>query len=302
MHRPTTLIVTRKNLLVPICVALFALVLPIGCTPDTAERNGVGDSVDFGGGGDDTGNNGSNNGNNGEDDVGSDPDSDTDPDEPDVETDPYEALEGLEDSALKDALHDIVDGHRAYDYNDARDLMYGKRGTIDVVDGMIECVYTGRKVTPDRTKTPGGFNTEHSWPRSDGADEVPAIADIHHLFPVDAQANTARGNQRYGDTNCGGSCEFASGGSSLGPAADGEGTAFEVRADRQGDIARAHFYFSVRYDLPIPSSEEDDLRAWHAADPPDEAERTRNDRIERVQKNRNPFVDLPELVDRIENF
>ena len=281
---------------------LAALVLAwpcSACTPDTAERNSEGDQVDFGGGDKDTG--GDSDRGDVRDTTGGDTDAEPDTPLPDT-GDPYSGLDGLSDGPLKDALHDIVAGHRAFTYDDARDLMYGKRGTIDVVDGMIECVYTGRRVTPDRTKTPGGFNTEHSWPRSDGADELPAVADIHHLFPVDAQANSTRRNQRYGDTNCGNSCDYAVGGSSLGPAADGEGTAFEVRGKSQGDMARAHFYFSVRYELPIPSSEEDDLRAWHVADPVDDAERARNDRIERVQNNRNPFIDLPELVERIDNF
>jgi endonuclease I len=229
----------------------------------------------------------------------------TDPDIPAADippVDPYDSVEGLEGRALKDGLHSLVSGHRSFDYDDARELMYGRRGTIDVVDGEIECVYTGRRVVPDRTKTPGGFNTEHSWPRSDGADEVPAISDIHHIFPVDPDANSARGNQRYGNVNCARACDYSAGGSKLGDASDGSGSAFEVRATKRGDIARAHFYFSIRYELPIPTREEDDLRAWHVEDPPDEVERARNDSIERFQHNRNPFVDRPDFVALVDNF
>jgi endonuclease I len=37
-----------------------------------------------------------------------------------------------------------------------------------------------------------------------------------------------------------------------------------------------------------------DLLQWHAADPPDAAERARNEVIYSFQGNRNPFIDHPE--------
>jgi endonuclease I len=86
-------------------------------------------------------------------------------------------------------------------------------------------------------------------------------------------------------------------------------TVFQVRSERQGDIARAHFYFAVRYDRSIDAREEAVLRQWHENDPvvgvgetAPSREQIRNDRIEDVQNNRNPFVDCPALVDRISNF
>jgi endonuclease I len=36
------------------------------------------------------------------------------------------------------------------------------------------------------------------------------------------------------------------------------------------------------------------LIAWHQADPPDDAERARNEVIYSFQGNRNPFIDHPE--------
>jgi endonuclease I len=176
--------------------------------------------------------------------------------------------------------------------------MYGITGTIDVFDGQIESVYTAASVAPDGTRTPGGtFNTEHSWPRSDGADVEPPLSDIHHLFPCDEPSNTERASYPFGETTCeAAACPWSDDGSELGP--DGEGrTVFEVRGARRGDVARAHFYFAVRYALAIESAEESTLRAWHIEDPPDAREQARNDRIEAVQANRNPFVDCPELVD-----
>jgi endonuclease I len=83
---------------------------------------------------------------------------------------------------------------------------------------------------------------------------------------------------------------------------DGQPFVFEVRPGFRGDIARAHFYFAVRYDLNIPPAEEVVLREWHCADPPDLEELIRNDLVENAQQNRNPFVDRPRLVDAISDF
>ncbi|MBX2851779.1 MAG: endonuclease [Phycisphaeraceae bacterium] len=41
------------------------------------------------------------------------------------------------------------------------------------------------------------------------------------------------------------------------------------------------------------------LLRWHEQDPPDDAERRRNDIVEQLQGNRNPFVDRPEFVQRV---
>ena len=38
---------------------------------------------------------------------------------------------------------------------------------------------------------------------------------------------------------------------------------------------------------------------WNREDPPDEWEQSRNDRVEHYQGNRNPFIDEPDLADRI---
>jgi len=76
----------------------------------------------------------------------------------------------------------------------------------------------------------------------------------------------------------------------------------EVRPLRRGDIARGMFYMSVRYDMPMEDAMEADLRVWNLSDPPDARERLRNDGTEAAQGNRNPFIDRPDLVDRIDDF
>jgi endonuclease I len=217
--------------------------------------------------------------------------------------DPFWPVRALRGDDLRDQLNDLVSGHNVYTYAVARDVMYGLRDSIDIFDGMIECVYTGYQVRPDGTRTPGDlFQTEHSWPRSEGTGEEPAVSDIHHLFPALTEANQARSNHDYGVTDCSGDgCSYERGGSQLGRNASNF-LVMEVRPERRGDVARAHFYVAVRYELSIPDFEEEVLRAWHLQDPPDRRERIRNRRIEVHQRNLNPFIVHPEFVDAISDF
>ncbi len=77
---------------------------------------------------------------------------------------------------------------------------------------------------------------------------------------------------------------------------------YSVPADLKGDFARACFYMSVQYRIPLPDDWEDVLRMWHVMDPPSISEMEGNSYIEEVQKNRNPFIDYPELAERVVNF
>ena len=103
---------------------------------------------------------------------------------------------------------------------------------------------------------------------------------------------------------------------------DGNGGSFQTWAKRRGDIARAVLYMAIRYeggrDVNTNQGEPDleltndrskivitsaspaymgllsTLLDWHSADPPDAAERERNEVIFSFQGNRNPFIDHPE--------
>ncbi len=208
-------------------------------------------------------------------------------------------LENLSGQALEKALYEHYEPHTNLGYDTARDRMFNQ---VDVFDGEIECYYTSRKVTPDGSRTPGGFNTEHSWPQSQ-LSSAAAKADIHHLFPTDSNANSGRSSYDFGitdepdDTYC-----YNNICSERGPSNVSGGTIFEVRPERRGDIARAHFYMAVIYKMDIGSTEETLLRTWNTEDPVDDMEKERNNRIEQYQGNRNPFVDRPDFVNKISDY
>jgi endonuclease I len=103
---------------------------------------------------------------------------------------------------------------------------------------------------------------------------------------------------------------------------DGNAGSFQVWGHRRGDVARAVMYMAIRYEGGVdPNTQQSEpdleltddrsrvvitsaspaymgllstLLAWHQADPPDAAERERNEVIYSFQGNRNPFIDHPE--------
>jgi deoxyribonuclease-1 len=203
---------------------------------------------------------------------------------------------------LKDALTDIIDDHNSLGYTLARDHMYGH---IDNVDGWVECVYTGRTAyfNTRQGATENGFNCEHTWPQSFSDEAEPMKSDLFHLYPTDATANNYRANLDFGVVT---SVTWSSGGSKLGTDSEGQ-TVFEPRDAHKGNVARTHFYYIIRYDgnynyYTDPAKMEAHFRDWHVADPVDSAEELRNEEIYALQFNRNPFIDHPELVDRISSF
>lgn len=159
----------------------------------------------------------------------------------------------------------------------------------------------GRGQIPSHTK----INTEHTWPQSKFTGRFSRgmqKGDLHHLFPTNSRANSIRSSYNFSDVKGGeiDGCRHSAIGSTIDDKRYGQ--YFEPAQESKGNVARAVFYFSVRYQLPIPETEEVALRRWHEQDPVDHEEQQRNDGIYEIQNNRNPFIDYPELVDMIQDF
>ncbi|MCM2281742.1 MAG: endonuclease [Bdellovibrionaceae bacterium] len=198
-------------------------------------------------------------------------------------------------------------GHRPLDYDAARVALmtelYGTRdGRVHVVrDVYCERDYTAMGFRGESTRS---INTEHTWPQSRFTGRYPSSmqkSDLHHLFPTDSEMNSIRGNFKFAEVDRpvkALKCPIAKFGH-----IDGHSEYyFEPPVNHKGNVARALFYFSVRYQISIDSDEEEFLRQWNRMDPVDEPEFTRNEQIMKLQGNRNPFVDHPELADRIGDF
>lgn len=207
----------------------------------------------------------------------------------------YTKTNSLYNTDLKQELYNQVKDHTSLGYYNARVRMFSQ---IDNKNGYVRCVYTGRLVETSGIPDPNNMNTEHTWPKSMGAVNEPAVSDLNHLFPTDNYTNAKRDNYPFGTVYY---VIWTKDGSTLGEDYSGR-TIFEPRQDHRGNVARAMFYFSIRYQLEIPDYEENVLRTWHTQDPVDNTEQTRNNDISSYQRTRNPFIDHPEYVSQISNF
>lgn len=221
----------------------------------------------------------------------------------------YAPAQGKQGAELLRALHLIVrTGHVDRGYAQARDELFSDIADLDG-DDKVEDLFTGESrgpITDRKNAFDKGFNTEHTWPQSKGATGI-AQSDLHHLHPAHARTNEKRGSHPYGEVvHPEWSVGEGAAQATLGVDALGE-TVFEPRADVKGDIARGLLYFYTRYSQSRPGDftlvnfrhELPTLLRWHNADPVGEAERLRNDAVQQVQGNRNPFVDRPEFVDAV---
>ncbi len=118
-------------------------------------------------------------------------------------------------------------------------------------------------------------------------------ADMHNLFPAIAPEKGQSISSK--ETRFGGMEEYRFCSAENTPP-------LLPRPGVRGDVARAYFYMAFQYKFKIPENLEDQLRQWHLADPPDKWEEERNSVIEIVQGNRNPFIDRPELAERVRDF
>ncbi|RYZ97728.1 MAG: nuclease, partial [Proteobacteria bacterium] len=244
----------------------------------------------------------------------------------------------LKGPALRTKLHEILDSvhvpnadgfddirpactagkcyqHQMVGYSAARKIIFGdlflskQNGAYAVPDLYCERLLgaddlggkaPGPGITPDHRYV----NVEHTWPQSEFSrrfvNEMQK-SDLHHLFPTDSEMNSRRSSYSFGAVDEEASRALKCDNSRLGESKEGQ-TVFEPPTAHRGNVARAMFYFAVRYEMAIAKEEETTLREWDRADPADEAERSRNDKIFGYQRDRNPFVDFPNLADQILDF
>jgi len=227
----------------------------------------------------------------------------------------YSSANGMAGQNLRQAIQDIIADQsvvRAHSYTDAFNIIEEADENPENSNEvwMVYKEQARAKYLRQNSSVGTGFwNREHTFPRSRGdfysitfddtetgisswritnADSTRhANSDAHALRVVDANENSSRGNKHYGDY--------------IGPVDNQESF--------KGDVARSVLYLAVRYeDLQIVNGFTDinnqlgdlaTLLIWHQNDPPDDYEMNRNNVIFNWQKNRNPFIDHPELVDYI---
>jgi len=191
---------------------------------------------------------------------------------------------------------------------------------------VATCVYSGEKYLYSGTIAWGYMSREHSychnWMPTDPADgtggaplnyEHAEYNDQHHLFPTNQNdVNAVRSNNPMGHVVTVQSTYL---GSKVGLDSLGH-KVFEPRDSQKGKTARAIMYMAVAYNFELDSAhhtynwkfrnpisatipyaqDQSILKRWNAMYPPDNYEISRNDFIDSLQHNRNPFVDHPEYA------
>jgi deoxyribonuclease-1 len=195
-------------------------------------------------------------------------------------------------------------------YEGARKIMFGELFIKkDNQGSYVQDVYCSKKFyfqnVSDVSNMGNEVNIEHTWPQSKfngNFDKNVQKSDMHHLYPTDSDANNRRGNHEFGAVDANHD-ELNVHDCSSSRLSDISGHfMFEPPKDHKGNVARSLFYFAVRYKLFIGPAEEMILKIWHKSDPIDESELARHELIAKYQKVRNPFIDFPQLVDKISDF
>ena len=197
---------------------------------------------------------------------------------------------------MKSELRSIVSkNHDSLGYDRAKETIFEK---IDNHNGEVCCVYSEDQcLKTSRVPSHKVMNIEHTWPQSMGARGT-AKSDMHHLFPTTSSLNSTRSNFPFCEVS---QTKWEGEGSKMGRNSKGT-VCFEPPAHHKGDVARAMFYFAIRYNYDIDQDQEKVLRKWHHEDPVDSEELKRHQAIVKYQHNINVFIENPELVDDISDF
>lgn len=212
---------------------------------------------------------------------------------------------------LIEAVGDAFYPNSVLSYNQARDTLYGK---IDRRNDSLYCVYTGFGVALTPGADPSsdaftlGLNTEHTWPRSKGAEFGNPLSDMHHLYATREGVNADRASWPFGEisdnaTNTWYYLQFETSNIPQASIRDlysefRNNARFEPREDHKGNVARAMFYFYTVYRDEADAADPDfftpqisDLCNWHELDPVDLEELQRSESIATYQDGKvNPFV------------
>lgn len=241
----------------------------------------------------------------------------------------YAAINPSNSNFVTDLSNRLKSPHDTIFYSNYAPTLVNNYLTRDTTGGkkVVDCVYTGTNYVYDEPFTwwngtnNGVLTREHTfaqswmplnpvlgggWPSVNGK-EVLEYNDLHNLFPAhQLNANSKRSNNPFGVV-ANATYTSPTGVGKLGTDADGK-TVYEPKDDQKGDVARALFYMLLRYNgdrsyaWRLPANQDIAvLLQWHQQDPPSALEIARNEYIASTQKNRNPFIDNPTWVNRI-NF
>ncbi len=228
----------------------------------------------------------------------------------------YAAAEGKTGEALRNALCGVIDGHKSVGYDGLYNVYPESDATPDgkVWDMYSKCNFDFSDEGSNQKKVCDCYNREHSVPQSwFGSGDMKS--DLFNVYPTDCRVNNFRGNLSYGETS---STAYVDNDSrALGHIGTSNfsgysGKVYEPDDEYKGDFARTYFYVATRYksncsgwgvtfgnNSGLSTYGVNLFLKWHRQDPVSQKELDRNEAVYKHQRNRNPFIDHPELAEYI---
>ena len=238
-----------------------------------------------------------------------------------AQADYYKSIDGIKGGEpLKTALHKLIKNHQQISYGSGTSSTWGAFYTTDAVieNGkrrVLDMYSSEVRYFGSEGEAVEGMNIEHSVAKSWwGGTNNNAYYDLHHLNPSDQNANSRKSNFPLGELT---SVSWDNGVTFVGKAnIDGSSqNAYEPCDEYKGDFARTFMYMFTCYQdltwkytwMNYEKSAYPTLKPWavklllkwHKQDPVSEKEVNRNNAVSKIQGNRNPYIDYPQLADYV---
>lgn len=230
----------------------------------------------------------------------------------------YSSLKGKKGAELKTAIHDIIKKANVLSYGSGnRKTWWGFWSTDRDERGYFIDRYSAEsewEMSTSQGAAGTGMNIEHSFPKSWwGKTEVQAYKDLYNLMPCKSKINSTKSNYPMGKVVSG---DKGNGWTKVGKGTDGKWY-WEPADPWKGDFARGYMYMATAYQdynwvgeqaLQIlqqgayPTLQKWAYKLyiqWAKADKPNALEIKRNNDVAKIQKNRNPYVDFPNLMEYV---
>lgn len=230
----------------------------------------------------------------------------------------YSSLKGKKGAELKTAIHDIIKKANVLNYGSGKGKTWWGFWTTDRDEsGRFIDRYSSEsewEMSTSQGAVGADMNIEHSFPKSWwGGATVQAYKDLYNLMPCKSKINSTKSNYPMGKVVSG---DKGNGWTKVGEGTDGK-LYWEPADPWKGDFARGYMYMATAYQdynwvgkqaLQIlqqgayPTLQKWAYKLyiqWAKADKPNALEIKRNNDVAKIQKNRNPYVDFPNLMEYV---
>ena len=230
----------------------------------------------------------------------------------------YASLKGKKGAELKTAVWNIIKKANVLNYGSGdSNTWWGFYVTDKDDDGYCIDRYSPKSSWNkfgNRGASISGMNIEHSFPKSYwGGSTKQAYMDLFNLMPCEKNANSAKSNYPMGAVT---NTTYTNGSIKVSKT----DKLWEPADEWKGDFARDYMYMVTCYQdytwtstnpgspfqilqqntYPTLQKWASDLYIqWAKADKPDALEIKRNNDVYKIQGNRNPYVDFPNLMEYV---